>query len=107
MKRQVLISSLILLFIQTLASAGVLYVPSRDYPTIQSAINAAVNGDVVVVAPDVYTGTGNVDLDFGGTTGVLLLPQLLTARVADTTRTVLSGFTVAKAPIVKFWDSPS
>jgi len=66
MKRQILVSSLILLFIQTAASAAVLYVPSRDYPTIQSAIDAAVNNDVVVVAPDVYTGPGNVDLDFGG-----------------------------------------
>ena len=66
MKRQILIGSLILLFIQTLASAGVLYVPSRDYPTIQSAINDAVNGDVVVVAPGIWTGPGNVDLDFGG-----------------------------------------
>ncbi len=66
MKRQFLISSLILLFIQTVASAAVLYVPSRDYPTIQSAINAAVNDDVVVVAPGIWTGPGNVDLDFGG-----------------------------------------
>lgn len=69
MKRQILISALILLSIQTLASAADLYVPSRDYPTIQSAINDAVNGDVVIVAPiapDVYTGLGNINLDFGG-----------------------------------------
>ena len=68
MKRQILISSLILLSIQTLVSARDLYVPSRDYPTIQSAISpiTTVNGDVIVVAPGVYTGFGNVDLDFGG-----------------------------------------
>jgi hypothetical protein len=66
MKRQHLISLLVLLSIQTFVSASTLYVPSRDYLTIQSAINAAVNGDEVVVAPGVYTGYNNVDLDFGG-----------------------------------------
>ena len=66
MKRQILISSLILLSIQTLAAAVLRHVPSRDYPTIQSAIDAAVNGDMVVVCPGIYTGTGNVNLDFGG-----------------------------------------
>jgi len=66
MKRQILISSLILLFIQNFVSASTFYVPSRDYPTIQSAINTAVNGDVVVVAPGVYAGAGNINLSFGG-----------------------------------------
>ncbi|MFA5238080.1 MAG: right-handed parallel beta-helix repeat-containing protein [Phycisphaerae bacterium] len=64
MKRQILISSLILLSIQTFVSAKTIFVPSRDYPTIQSGIDGAVNGDVVVVAPGVYTGPGNVNLDF-------------------------------------------
>ena len=67
MKRQILISSLILLSIQALAGAGnTYYVPSRDYPTIQSAINDASDGDVVVVASGVYTGFDNVNLDFNG-----------------------------------------
>lgn len=69
MKRQILISSLILLFIQTFEAAGeTYYVPSRDYPTIQSAINVAnpATNDEVVVAPGVYSGLGNINLDFNG-----------------------------------------
>ncbi|MDH4203561.1 MAG: DUF5123 domain-containing protein [Phycisphaerae bacterium] len=37
-----------------------------DYPTIQTAINNAVNGDTVLVADGVYTGDGNRDINFLG-----------------------------------------
>jgi len=47
------------------ALAAVLHVPD-DFPTIQAAIDAAVNGDEVLVADGVYTGPGNRDLNFGG-----------------------------------------
>jgi len=42
------------------------WVPSQ-YPTIQSAIDACVDGDEVVIEPNTYTGDGNRDIDFGGT----------------------------------------
>ncbi len=45
--------------------ADTLHVPD-DYPTIQAAINAAFDGDTVLVADGVYTGQGNKNLDLGG-----------------------------------------
>jgi hypothetical protein len=47
------------------AHADTLHVPG-DYATIQAAIDAAVDGDVVEIADGTYTGAGNKNLDFGG-----------------------------------------
>ncbi len=37
-----------------------------DYPTIQAAIDAALEGDTVVATDGTYTGAGNRDIDFLG-----------------------------------------
>jgi hypothetical protein len=37
-----------------------------DFPVIQDAIDAAANGDVIVLTDGTFTGVGNRDLDFKG-----------------------------------------
>ncbi len=34
--------------------------------TIQQAINEAIDGDTIIIAPGIYTGSGNCDIDFKG-----------------------------------------
>jgi hypothetical protein len=39
---------------------------SGDFPTIQSAIDAASDGDVIALTDGTFTGDGNRDIDYGG-----------------------------------------
>jgi hypothetical protein len=43
-----------------------------EFPDIQSALDASLGGDTVIVAAGVYTGGGNKRLDFGGRDIVLI-----------------------------------
>jgi len=47
------------------ANAAVHYVPT-DYPNIQAAVDAAVDGDTVAVTPGTYWGPGNSNISFKG-----------------------------------------
>jgi hypothetical protein len=65
MKSNYITSITIISFLLTsnlLFSANI-YVPA-NYPTIQQAINAAVNGDVVIVSDGTYSGTNNINLSW-------------------------------------------
>jgi len=51
------------IFITSICSASVINVPSEDYPTIQSGIDASTDGDTVLLASGTYTGEGNKNVN--------------------------------------------
>ncbi|MFH1501583.1 MAG: hypothetical protein ABIG03_00915 [Candidatus Eisenbacteria bacterium] len=68
MVRMAILSGVLTLAAAT-ASAATILVDLEghgDHLTIQEGLNAAVSGDTVVVAPGVYSGPLNRDIDFGG-----------------------------------------
>ncbi|UCF43562.1 MAG: hypothetical protein JSV99_01140 [Planctomycetota bacterium] len=61
-----IIATICILALSASAPAGELHVPD-DYNTIQAAIDAAYDGDTVIVADGTYTGEGNRDIFLGKT----------------------------------------
>jgi len=66
MPKAILLNLVVLLAASALALGETRLVPSDQYPTIQAAVDACVDGDTVIVAPGTYTGPGNRDIDFLG-----------------------------------------
>ena len=63
--------------------AATINVPA-DYTTIQAAVDAASGGDVILVAPGTYTGTGNEVVD--------MLGKAITIRATGTPeQTIIHG----------------
>jgi hypothetical protein len=58
------------------AKARIIRVPA-DQTTIQAGIDAANNGDTVLISPGTYRGSGNRDLSTSEKTILVSCPQLL------------------------------
>jgi predicted outer membrane repeat protein len=92
------------------ASGAIIRVPA-DAPTLQAGIDAAVNGDTVLVAPGTYKGPGNRDLSLADKNVALLSEAGATETIIDCegasraitvsgpaldSRTVVGGFTITR-----------
>ena len=100
--RQLLFISLIFIFAPALR-AGTLNVPA-DYSTIQAAIDASVNGDIILVQPGTYVenlnfGGKNILLKSSGATEATVLDgsgvlSVITFNSGEDTTAVIDGFTI-------------
>ena len=107
---------IVLLVSACLATATIIHVPG-DYSTIQAGINAAFNGDTVLVADGTYTGTGNLNINFGGRE-ILVISEngpdncIIDCRNSgrgfyfgsgETVNSILSGFTITNGSATGTW----
>ncbi len=71
-----------------------IHVPAEQ-PTLQAGVDASVDGDTVLVAPGVYAGTGNYNVDFGAKNLVVIAesgPDSTIVNCFDSAGAIRRGF---------------
>ncbi len=63
--KKIILLSFILTLLPLSVLAATIHVPG-DQLNIQAGIDAAVDGDIVLLADGTYTGVGNYNIDFSG-----------------------------------------
>lgn len=101
--KRIYLTALILLTIPTICFSATIHVPG-DQATIQAGIDAAVNGDTVLVAPGTYVENikfngKRITLTSSGGAAVTVIDGNQAARVvtfssAESSNSVLDGFTI-------------
>ena len=117
-----ILTAILAMAVATVCQARTIYVDANgtgDYPTIQAAVNDSNNGDIIILQPSTYTGSGNRNIDSNGKSITVQStdpcnPAIVAATVIDCQRmgrgfvfikgesSLLAGFTIINGIAMPF-----